>query len=259
MTNSNTGEFYIGRRKSKFPPEEDSYMGSSQTWYKTLSKNDIKSLNKEIIKVFDSSEEMCLSEINYISESIKNPLCRNYHIPGKGFYCKGHNPETKEKMKGKVLVRDEEGKALKIDREDERYTSGILYGINKNKVIVRNKEGKTLSVDKNDERYINGDLVPVSKDMVTVRNKEGKTVQISKKDPNYLNGEYTHIATGHTPWNKGNTPIEEYKDGILIKTWPNLITLHEETKIPKSSIVNWINKKRNNNKGITYKYQSKNN
>jgi hypothetical protein len=255
MTNPHTGEFYIGRRKSRVSPEIDNYRGSSQTWYKLLSKEDIKSLDKEILEVFNSDEEMCLSEIDYITENIKNPLCKNSHIPGKGFYCKEHSPEVKERMKGKVLVRDEEGKVLRLDKDDERYINGILHGINKNKVIVRNKEGNSLSVDRNDERYINGDLIPVSKNMVTVINKEGKTVQVSKNDKNYLNGEYTHIAKGNTPWNKGNTPIEEYKDGVLIKVWPNLITLHEETKIPKSSIVNWINKRRNNNKGITYKYQ----
>jgi hypothetical protein len=158
-------------------------------------------------------------------------------------------------MKGKVVVRDSEGKILKIDKNDERYTNGTFQGINKNKVIVRDKEGKTLSVDKNDERYIKGDLVPANKGMVTVRNKEGKIIQITKNEFNDSKEEYFHVSTGHTPSNKGNTPIEEYKDGILIKVWPNLITLHEETKIPKSSIVNWINKRRNNNKGITYKYQ----
>lgn len=258
MTHPETKEFYIGRRKSKVSPELDSYRGSSQTWYKTLSKEEIEYLEKEILEIFLSMEEMCISEEKYILENIKNPLCKNYHIPGKGFYCKSHTDKTKNKLKGKVVVRKENGQILKVDKTDERYERGEVCSINRNKVIVRDKEGRSLSVDKTDERYINGDLVPISKDMVTVKNKEGNFLQINKKDPLYLNGEYIHIAKGNIPWNKGNTEIEEYKNGSLVKTWPNLITLHEETGIPKSSIVNWIKKKRNNNRGITYKYKDKN-
>jgi hypothetical protein len=250
-----TGEFYIGRRKSKFSPELDPYMGSSKTWYRTLCKDIIKSLKKEILGVFLSEEDMCLAEIDYITNSIGNPMCKNAHIPSKGFYCKGHSDGAKEKMKGKVMVKDKLGNNLKVNKNDERYLRGDLVSINKNKIVVRDADGSFLSVDKNDERYLRGDLVSINKNKATVLNKEGKVIQVDVNDKDYQNGEYEYITKGNAPWNKGNTPIEEYKDGILIKTWDNLITLHEETKIAKSAIVSWIKSKKANRKGIEYRYK----
>lgn len=102
MTHPETGEFYIGRRKSSVPPEEDKkYRGSSLRWYKLLDKNTIENvLIKEILDdTILSQEELNEAEIYWISENIKNPLCKNAHIPGKGFYTPGpRSEETKKKL-----------------------------------------------------------------------------------------------------------------------------------------------------------------
>jgi hypothetical protein len=92
MIHPETGEFYIGSRKSKVEPNNDiNYRGSSATWYRQLSKDIIQNvLIKEILdSSISSKEDLNEAEIKWISENIKNPLCKNAHIPGLGFYILG--------------------------------------------------------------------------------------------------------------------------------------------------------------------------
>jgi hypothetical protein len=89
MTHPETGEYYIGRRKSELHPFEDSYRGSSQKWYKSISIEEVNSLIKEILFECSNFEDLCELESNLIRENIKNPLCKNGYIPGKGFYTTG--------------------------------------------------------------------------------------------------------------------------------------------------------------------------
>ena len=84
LIEESTGNFYYGSRTCRCNPNDDSYMGSMLTW-----KPNKKLLKKEIIKFdFTSREDAILEESKLISESIKNPLNMNFHIPNKGFYNK---------------------------------------------------------------------------------------------------------------------------------------------------------------------------
>ena len=104
MIHPNTGEYYIGRRSSKVKPELDTgYRGSSISWYRNLDENTIKKvLNKEIIRSgIETKEDLINLEIDEISKNIKNPLCKNAHIPPFTFYPKpGYSlsEETRNKM-----------------------------------------------------------------------------------------------------------------------------------------------------------------
>jgi hypothetical protein len=95
VTNPDTGEFYIGRRKCSLDPELDiDYKGSMSNW-----KVDKSILVKEIlIRDIEDMETLEELEIKLITENIKDPLNRNAHIPGKGFVCRGHSEETKKKL-----------------------------------------------------------------------------------------------------------------------------------------------------------------
>jgi hypothetical protein len=115
MIHPETKEFYIGRRKSKTSPILDNfYRGSSISWYRELDKFTINEiLVKEIlideIKTFD---DLCRIESKMISENIKNPLCRNAHVPSKGFYCVGpmnfdHKNKISNSLKGRIKTEDE--------------------------------------------------------------------------------------------------------------------------------------------------------
>jgi hypothetical protein len=97
ITDPNTGEYYIGRRKSYVIPEDDlKYKGSSKSWFKTLTIDYINNvLVKEIlIKNIVSFDDLCLKEIELLKDNVKHPLCKNKHIPGIGFFMKG--PHTKD-------------------------------------------------------------------------------------------------------------------------------------------------------------------
>jgi hypothetical protein len=134
MTNPETGEFYIGRRTSTIKPEEDiKYRGSSKIWYKTLSEDVIQNhLVKEIIEDnINSAEELNFSEIKWITENIKNPLCKNEHIPVVGFYPKGpKSEENKRRM-------SESWKNRKVSDETRLKMSNAQNG-KKNQKELRN-------------------------------------------------------------------------------------------------------------------------
>ena len=102
MTHPETGEFYIGRRTSAKKPVEDvNYRGSSYKWYRNLDDLTINEiLIKEIlVENIESQEELNEIEIKWITENLENPLCKNAHIPGKGFYTTGpRSEETKKKL-----------------------------------------------------------------------------------------------------------------------------------------------------------------
>lgn len=127
-----TKEFYIGRRTSSLSPEKDiNYRGSSKTWYRKLSKHTIENvLVKEILQEYESSEDLNIGEIEWITKHINNELCKNAYIPGKGFHnieksseetkkklsiiAKNRSDETKRKIsetkKGKILTEEHKKK-----------------------------------------------------------------------------------------------------------------------------------------------------
>ena len=91
MVHPDTGEFYIGRRSSKVSADLDlKYRGSSLHWYRQLSKDIIKNILIKEILYDNIADEDCLAqiEIDEILKNINNPLCKNAHIPGIGFYSK---------------------------------------------------------------------------------------------------------------------------------------------------------------------------
>jgi hypothetical protein len=111
-----TGEFYIGSRSCNIHPSLDGYLGSMSTW-KPCKEN----LRKTIIKDdFPDRTSAIECERDLINAHIKDPLNRNYHIPGKGFhtigldrsgknnsfYDKKHSDETRKKMKESALSRN---------------------------------------------------------------------------------------------------------------------------------------------------------
>lgn len=152
MIHPETGEFYIGRRISKVRPDLDvKYRGSSISWYKKLTPTIIKKvLIKEIFEFEISSIEQLIDvEISLISKYITDPLCRNAHIPGKGFYGKpGYklSEYTKNKMSlsrtGKSYLTDESIDKIKKARQNQ--VIGPVSEETKEK-MRRSHKGKKLS------------------------------------------------------------------------------------------------------------------
>ena len=100
MTDPNTSEFYIGRRSSKVKPELDvTYKGSMVSWAKEENFNKDILIKEILIKDIETFEELCELESSMIGGVIKDPLNKNAHVPGKGFYTIGPlSDKTKKKL-----------------------------------------------------------------------------------------------------------------------------------------------------------------
>jgi hypothetical protein len=96
LTESSTGNFYIGSRTCIGNSVSDEYMGSMVAW-----KPNKENLTKQILNdKFLSREDAIEEEIRLIKENIDNPLNQNYNIPGLGFHNAGRifSKETRKKM-----------------------------------------------------------------------------------------------------------------------------------------------------------------
>jgi hypothetical protein len=214
MTHPQTGEFYIGRRKSEVLPSMDSYRGSSSTWYSMLSKEVINSiLIKEIIEdSYKSMDELSEAESFYIKQNINNPLCKNAYVPGKGFYCKSVNEETRKKISKslKSYIPTEEhrlnnsnaqiGKILKEEHKN-KISNSMKSIMSEERInqISENQKGK--------EPWNKGSSLSEShKQNISKSKKEGMSDEIREKISN--------AGKGRIPWNKGKKTVRRTKKQI---------------------------------------------
>ena len=70
--------------------------------------------------------------------------------------------QMSESKKGKIAVKDKDGKCYLVDKNDPRWMNGELVGVNDKKVNVADKEGNIFKVSTNDPRYLSGELKSIS-------------------------------------------------------------------------------------------------
>jgi len=173
-------------------------------------------------------------------------------------------------MKGKSLkntfsVKDKDGKSYRVNKNDPRYLSGELVGINKNMVIVIDKNNKKFKISKNDPRYLSGELVghtkgqrckettkEILKNNVSVIDQQGNRYYVSKTDKRYLNGELKHIFQ-----DKISVKDKDGKSYRVNKNDPRylsgeLVGINKNKHIVKQ-VKNKISESFNNNRQIKYK------
>lgn len=80
ITNSQTGEFYVGVRSCKCDVSEDPYMGSSSVWTKDYIKKHKDVLKKEILEVFETRKLANGGEVKLLKSVEHNPLCINKYF-----------------------------------------------------------------------------------------------------------------------------------------------------------------------------------
>ena len=118
-----TGEFYIGSRScTKHPDYDFKYKGSMVTW-----KTDKLSLEKKILRIFQTREEAFEHESELIKKFIKDPLNRNYYIPTKGFTSYGkeaYNKKNKEDFLKKIKEMN-----INYDFQKFEYINNRVKGI----------------------------------------------------------------------------------------------------------------------------------
>ena len=80
ITNTTTGEFYIGKRQCHCPVKQDPYMGSGAKIKNHISKFGENNLEKQVLALCHNKEELGLVEGAYINCNITNELCLNIAI-----------------------------------------------------------------------------------------------------------------------------------------------------------------------------------
>lgn len=211
ITNKINGKKYIGCHITE--DINDEYMGSGKYLKNAIQKYGIKNFEKIILYFCENEQEMLTKEREIVNEEIVNSdLYYNLSLGGKSWY----HINNSETNLNKVIVKDKNGKILKVDREDERYKSGEVISVLKNKMLCRDNSNNFFLIRKNDERYLNGELVPINKGLILVKDITGKISLVSKEDERYKSGELKTFWTGEKHKDETKRKIGE-KNSILQK------------------------------------------
>ena len=237
LDNPTTGEFYIGYREAnKIPSHLD------LPKYKTSATEVKKNFGIFVWKIlaeFPEGNDAYDYEQLSIFEEWDNPLLLNescYHNKGKfkntsphsqktkdkislSLTGKKHTEETKEKSRGKVVVKHFDGTYSKILITDPRYISGEVNHCSMGLTTVKDLEGNTFKTSKDDPRILTGDLVGATKGMTTVRDSSGNCFQVPNDDLRLKSGELVGPNKGNTnPGNnKGKVAAKFATTGICIQ------------------------------------------
>lgn len=187
ITNLINNHFYYGIHSTN--NINDGYMGSGSRLHRAYKKYGIENFQKEILKYFDTREELAQYEAKIVNEElIADPNC--YNIQGGGekwntintvscidengnrirvykddFYKNGYKTATSDKpnvTKGKAKYVNTKGKLIVVPKKDDDfYIKKLGYTrqvTTKNKVLSKDDNGNYYMIDKNDERYLNGEV-----------------------------------------------------------------------------------------------------
>lgn len=225
-TNLINNKYYYGLHSTS--NMNDGYLGSGTYLRSSIRKYGKNNFKREIIKMFDNREELILAEEELITDNVVNELlCMNLKLGGDAgclgmvtvkdknnnmFLIDKNDPRylSKELVgvnKGFVIVKNKNSENIRVDKNEPRYLSGELISIRTGKIIVKDKNDNRFSIDKDDPRYLSGELVGITKDKLTVKDINGNYFSIDKDDPRYLSGELVGIT-------KGNIISEEHKNKI---------------------------------------------
>lgn len=214
ITNNINNHFYYGIHTTS--NLNDGYMGSGTALRRAFKNYGIENFSKEIIKFFDSREELELYEAKIVNRDLlANNTCYNIALGGK-------SPNTIDT----VSVIDKNGKCFRVHKNDPRYLDGSLVSVSKGYLTAYNKDtdeyvfitkdeyknnrdkylangaGKILVYDKNgklfqielEEFYKNkNNYIAFSANKVVVKDKNNKNFLVSLSDERYISGELVPI------------------------------------------------------------------
>lgn len=118
-------------------------------------------------------------------------------------------------VKGFVSVRDKDGNAIRVRKDDPRYLSGELVGVNAGYVVVKDIHNTVLRVSKSDPRIKTGELVGINAGFVTVKDTNGNNIRIKNTDPRFISGELKSVVFGTFGNNNGKTWKHKNKRPIV--------------------------------------------
>lgn len=228
ITNNLNGNFYYGIHSTN--NIDDGYMGSGLKLKRAFKKYGIENFSKEILKFFDTREELTDYEADVVTEILVNDKnCYNTSLGGEQLTVKGtfsvYNKEeniweriTNEEynLNPNRYIKQNIDKVLVYDVNDINKKCFLIdknvYYQNKDKyrtsfdsykdhiyVILKNNLSKTIIINKNDfdeNKHIlkyNG----LQKNEIVVKDKLGNIFKTTNKDPRYLSGELVTAYKGY--------------------------------------------------------------
>ena len=228
ITNNLNGNFYYGIHYTN--NIVDGYMGSGLKLKRAFKKYGIENFSKEILKFFDTREELADYEADVVTEILVNDKnCYNTSLGGEQLTVKGtfsvYNKEeniweriTNEEynLNPNRYIKQNIDKVLVYDVNDINKKCFLIdknvYYQNKDKyitsfdsykdhiyVILKNNLSKTIIINKNDfdeNKHIlkyNG----LQKNEIVVKDKLGNIFKTTNKDPRYLSGELVTAYKGY--------------------------------------------------------------
>lgn len=223
ITNTINNKIYYGIHSTN--DLNDGYMGSGRALIRAFKKYGKENFIKEIIKFFDTREELSNYEKEQVTEKfIKENNNYNISIGGEQLCCKGTIPVYDENEliykrvpveeqnnyksinKGWTTVFDDIDKQYKkIPSEEYKSNKSRYKSINtfkKNHIFVYLKNDpykKLIHIDKNEfniDKHVISDH-HFQKNQVRVKDKYGNISIVSTDDPRYVSGELIHFTKGY--------------------------------------------------------------
>lgn len=214
ITNNINNHFYYGIHSTN--NIDDGYMGSGSRLHHAYKKYGIENFTKEILKYFDTREELAQYEADVVTEELVldencyniscggEKWCTINSIPiidkdGNQFRCKANDPkwlngEYKTVMSGKAVVMDKNGKYIVVSTDYKKENN--LHGFYHNKTLIIDENGNKKIVNTNDPKFISGEYKSYYKNHILVKDKNGKVYNISKDDERYKSGELIPMWCG---------------------------------------------------------------
>lgn len=224
-TNLINNKYYYGMHSTN--NLNDNYIGSGSYLRNAIHKYGKDNFKREIIKMFDTREELVKGEIELITiELLNQDLCMNLKPGGSGGF---NNLEHQLKCTNAANLKNLNNKYYK------------------DKVTVKDKHGNTFCVCINDPRYLSGELIHVAKNTITAKDKNNNILIINIYDSRYLNGELVGATKGkkHKKETKGkisNSMKEKQKGDKNSQFGTCWITKKgENKKIKKEELQSFIN------------------
>lgn len=138
ITNKLNGKYYFGVHNTN--DINDGYMGSGINIRKAIRKYGIENFTKEIVREFDTEEEVFAFEKDFVTEEVINdPNCYNMATGGQGG----------ELSKNTIAVIDREGNIFGVSKDDPRWDTGEIVSVIKGtKRTDKNKENIRTGVNR---------------------------------------------------------------------------------------------------------------
>lgn len=218
--------FYIGKRSSYVPPEQDKlYLGSGSIIKRSIKKYGRESFRKIILETCNTEQEAYdLEQLLADEEWMNRPDTMNLKLGGSGgtLQCEDVRSKMGITKRNTIAVRDADGNIFRVDNDDPRWLSGELVGVAKGKnrykkssstkkkmsdhmkgkITAFDKDGNGFHTTKDDPRWSSGEIVSSCKGKVNVIDVDGNIFRVDVNDPRYLSGElkaHTHFTGKDNP------------------------------------------------------------